>query len=248
MFEGEKLMAGYSKLWSTIVTSSIWTQDDRTLRVWIAMMAMCDAEGVVDGSIPGFARICGMSVEEFKDALSVLMSPDPHSRSPEFDGRRLAEERGRGWRILTYQKHRDGFANTAVAIRQRRSRDRRKAEIQDRVGDEAPPPENPSLSMTAEMLASQYSERVSRQLGQRTVREKFEALIETGITAMQIQAEIQKHEGPKQRIEVWTWIEERWPSKVAPRKWKTKGEEELEEIEAMRAKGRKAKEVEDDQR
>src|SRR3990172_9052276 len=94
MFEGEKLMAGYSKLWSTIVTSSIWTQDDRTLRVWIAMMAMCDAEGVVDGSIPGFARICGMSVEEFKDALSVLMSPDPHSRSPEFDGRRLAEERG----------------------------------------------------------------------------------------------------------------------------------------------------------
>jgi len=99
-------MAGYSKLFSGIVTSSIWCEDDKTFRVWIAMLALSDAAGHVDGSIPGFARLTGATIPEMEHAIERLTSPDPYSRTPDNDGRRLAAEPG-GWRILNYAAYRE---------------------------------------------------------------------------------------------------------------------------------------------
>lgn len=99
-------MAGFSKLFSGIVTSSVWCEDDKTFRVWIAMLAISDACGHVDGSIPGFARLTGATIPEMEHALDRLTSPDPYSRTPDNDGRRLAPEPG-GWRILNYLQYRE---------------------------------------------------------------------------------------------------------------------------------------------
>ena len=99
-------MAGYSKLFAGIVTSSIWCEDDKTFRVWIAMLALSDASGHVDGSIPGFARLVGATIPEMEHAIERLTSPDPYSRTPDNDGRRVASERG-GWRILNYAAYRE---------------------------------------------------------------------------------------------------------------------------------------------
>jgi len=98
-------MSGFTKLVSSIITSSIWVEDDSTLRVWIAMLACADANGVVEGSIPGFASLCRMTVEQMETAIGKLSAPDQYSRSKDFEGRRIETIDG-GWLILNYGKYR----------------------------------------------------------------------------------------------------------------------------------------------
>jgi hypothetical protein len=99
-------MAGFSKLFSSILTSTLWGESHATVRVWIAMLAACDAEGVVEGSIPGFAHLARVSPEEMRQALSILLAPDPDSRTKDHDGRRIEAIEG-GWLILNYLKYRE---------------------------------------------------------------------------------------------------------------------------------------------
>jgi len=98
-------MAGYSKLCSSIITSSVWCEDDKTFRLWIAMLAMSDANGHVDGSVPGMARLINASVEDTERSIERLCSADPYSRTPDQDGRRLVPEPG-GWLIVNYRLYR----------------------------------------------------------------------------------------------------------------------------------------------
>ena len=99
-------MAGYSKLFSDIVTSSVWCIDNATLRVWIAMLAMCDADGYVPGAIPGFASLARVTIPEMEQAVEILAAPDPYSRNPTNQGRRIQATKG-GWLILNYPEYRN---------------------------------------------------------------------------------------------------------------------------------------------
>jgi hypothetical protein len=98
-------MAGYAKLSASIVTSSIWCEDDKTFRMWIAMLAMADAKGHVDGSVPGIARLVNCTIAEAEASLERLMAPDPYSRTPDHEGRRLVAEPG-GWHVVNYELYR----------------------------------------------------------------------------------------------------------------------------------------------
>jgi hypothetical protein len=69
------------------------------------MLATANANGHVDGSVPGFASLCRISVPEMEASLAKLSGPDPHSRTPDFEGRRIEAVRG-GWQILNYQHYR----------------------------------------------------------------------------------------------------------------------------------------------
>lgn len=100
------MSGGYTKLFSSIVTSTIWCEDYPTRLVWVAMLAMADARGKVDGSIPGFARIANVTCAEMEKAIATFLSPDPHSRTPDHDGRRIEIVPG-GWLILNYAAYRE---------------------------------------------------------------------------------------------------------------------------------------------
>lgn len=99
-------MNGFVKLFSSIVTSSVWCEPDPILRVWIAMLATADVDGVVQGSIPGFASLSRVSVDDMRAAIAKLTGPDPDSRTKERDGQRIEEVPG-GWRILNYAAYRE---------------------------------------------------------------------------------------------------------------------------------------------
>lgn len=99
-------MSGYTKLFSSIVASTIWREDDKTRIVWITMLAMADKHGVVEGSIPGLADIARVTVEECRASISNLQAPDPDSRSREEDGRRILPVDG-GWRLVNHGKYRE---------------------------------------------------------------------------------------------------------------------------------------------
>jgi len=96
----------YTKLFNSIVTSTIWTEDDKTRIVWITMLAIADKNGEVQGSIPGLARIAGVPVDDCRVAIGKFLSPDPDSRTKDDEGRRIEEIDG-GWALLNHQKYRE---------------------------------------------------------------------------------------------------------------------------------------------
>jgi hypothetical protein len=99
-------VAGFTKLFGSIIASTIWDADDHTRIVWITMLALADQYGRVEASVPGLAHQARVSVEETRDALEILESPDPDSRTPDHEGRRIAKMEG-GWRLLNYGKYRE---------------------------------------------------------------------------------------------------------------------------------------------
>lgn len=99
-------MSGYTKLFNSILASTIWREDDKTRLVWITMLAMAGKDGIVEGSIPGLADFARVSIADCETALKKLMAPDPYSRCQDFEGRRIETVDG-GWIILNHRKYRD---------------------------------------------------------------------------------------------------------------------------------------------
>jgi hypothetical protein len=99
-------MSGYTKLFSSIVTSTIWRETKEVKIVWITMLALADQYGVVEASIPGLADAARVSIDECKEAIKHLEGPDEYSRSKDFDGRRIEAIDG-GWKLLNHAKYRE---------------------------------------------------------------------------------------------------------------------------------------------
>ena len=98
-------MPNYTKLFNSIVTSTIWAEDDKTRLVWITMLALADQNGEVHSSIPGLARLAGVAVEDAEIAIGKFLGPDKYSRTPDNEGRRIAPIDG-GWELLNHAKYR----------------------------------------------------------------------------------------------------------------------------------------------
>lgn len=98
-------MTGYTKLFGSIIASTIWREPHTVRIVWITMLAMADKNGAVAASIPGLADLSRVTLDECKEALLALQSPDEYSRTSEHEGRRIAVIDG-GWEILNHAKYR----------------------------------------------------------------------------------------------------------------------------------------------
>ena len=96
----------YTKLSPSILTSTLWMEDDATRIVWVTMLAMKDRHGEVMGSIPGLANIARVPVSACRAAIQKFLSPDPDSRTADYDGRRIEVIRG-GWAVLNHAAYRD---------------------------------------------------------------------------------------------------------------------------------------------
>lgn len=118
----------YTKLFSSIVTSTIWTEDATTCKVWVTMLAIANKHGEVLASIPGLAQIAGLGLAETEKAITKFMLPDKYSRTPDDQGRRIEPIDG-GWTLLNHAKYRAMASKdeekTASARRQAAFRDRK---------------------------------------------------------------------------------------------------------------------------
>ena len=98
-------MSGYTKLFNSILASTVWREPMETRIVWITLLAMADKDGIAEASVPGLADFARIPVNATREALKRLMAPDPDSRSKECDGRRIEEVDG-GWRLINHSKYR----------------------------------------------------------------------------------------------------------------------------------------------
>jgi hypothetical protein len=108
----------FTKLFGTILASTVWQEPDSTRLTWITMLAMADRDGLVAASVPGLAHMARVSVPQVEAALATFMSPDPYSRTPDNDGRRIEQVPG-GWRLLNHALYRQRQDSEARKERKR---------------------------------------------------------------------------------------------------------------------------------
>src|SRR5580765_8360693 len=101
----------YSKLYSSIVHSSLWTEPDHIRILFITLLAIADQEGYVFGSRNGLIRLANLDPDQCAEAdpFLALMEPDKDSsdllRNPENEGRRIEAVDG-GFQILNFLYYR----------------------------------------------------------------------------------------------------------------------------------------------
>lgn len=124
---------GYTKLFSSLIGSTIWREPDHVRLVWITMLALKDRHHIVESSVPGLADFARVSVEACVQALDILIAPDPHSRTTAHEGRRIEKVDG-GWRVLNGEKYREKMnadeRRESNRIYQQRSRSRKRGQAQ----------------------------------------------------------------------------------------------------------------------
>jgi len=113
-------MGGYAKLFADIVDSSIWTEPNPIRVVWITMLALADGDGYIRGSPGWLASKAHVTLEECTEALRRFQLPDPASRTPDHEGRRI-EAVDDGWIVINYLVFRDRLSqdSKSAATRER---------------------------------------------------------------------------------------------------------------------------------
>ena len=111
-------MSGFTKLDNGIVHSTIWLQPHDVLRVWIALLALADQNGIAHTAAPALAHLCMIPLDRMREILRILESPDEDSRSDVEEGRRILKLEG-GWWLVNHASYR-----RKVSAEQKREADR----------------------------------------------------------------------------------------------------------------------------
>ncbi|MCZ6504349.1 MAG: hypothetical protein O6945_17770 [Gammaproteobacteria bacterium] len=123
----------YGKIFDSMYDSTL-ADDWRALITFQQMIVLCDADGTVDMTPHSIARRTGIPIEHIEAGLKILEAPDPYSRTPDQEGRRierLDDHRPWGWSIINHAYYRAlkdaGTKRENNRIRKQRQREREKA-------------------------------------------------------------------------------------------------------------------------
>lgn len=97
--------------------------------MWITLLALKDKDGIVHNTELGLAHRAIVSVQECRDALKFLSSPDADSSNKAAQGRRIVPVEG-GWQIVSHDKYR--FSTEAARAYWRESKAKSRKRKTDR--------------------------------------------------------------------------------------------------------------------
>jgi hypothetical protein len=124
---------GYTPLFDTLLNGTMYGKWPHN-GIWALLLSRASREGVINEVPESLAAHIGISVEQLMASIAFFMQPDPNSRTPDDDGRRLElldEHKAWGWRIINHGKYREkARKNTYDSERTESGRDaaRKKAE------------------------------------------------------------------------------------------------------------------------
>lgn len=127
----------YVPVFAKIVDSSLWSEPDFVVKVFITMLVKKDKDGVVRANAFNIAQWSRKSEEEVLKALKVLSSPDKRRIEPQAnDGRRIQRVED-GWLILNAGFYQDLMrqANRREYQRKKQAEYRAKAKPKENVED-----------------------------------------------------------------------------------------------------------------
>ena len=99
----------YGKIFVQIYDGSLYGRWE-ALVTFQQFIVLADKEGVVDMTPQALSARTSIPLEILERGIAELEKPDPQSRTPDEDGRRIlrvSEERSWGWIITNYQKYRE---------------------------------------------------------------------------------------------------------------------------------------------
>ncbi len=99
----------FAKVFTQILDSSL-AEDYQVRLVFEDFLKLANVDGVVDMTIEAIVRRTNVPADIVRRGIVKLESPDPTSRNPDFEGRRIVrldEHREWGWRIVSYTKYRE---------------------------------------------------------------------------------------------------------------------------------------------
>lgn len=146
----------FAKVFSQILDSSL-AEDYRVRLVFEDLLKLADKDGIVDITKESIARRTNVPLEIVSLGITALESPDPSSRTPDHEGRRIIRldaHRTWGWRIVNFLKYRQSatqeMLRMSAADRSKAYRNRQKGFSSDSF---------PKQSTEAEREAEQITPR-----------------------------------------------------------------------------------------
>jgi hypothetical protein len=99
----------YVKIFASLLDSTISELDVTVRWVWVCLLALAEPpDGFIDMTPAAIARRANLSVDDVERAIEALSQPDPMSRTPDEEGRRLVKIRDTyGWQIVNFKKYRE---------------------------------------------------------------------------------------------------------------------------------------------
>jgi hypothetical protein len=99
----------FGKLYAKTFTGSLFGAGPRVFSVWAYCIANAMPPlGTVELNVKLLAPMLGMPEEEVKGGIDYLCSPDPASRTPTDEGRRLRHVSAFEYRLVNFEAHRNG--------------------------------------------------------------------------------------------------------------------------------------------
>lgn len=111
----------YGKLFAQMYDGSLYG-NWKALVTFQQMIVLCDSDGVIDMTPHALAARTGIPLDIITEGIAALEQPDPYSRTPDMEGRRierLDDHRPWGWRLVNYAKYR-----SLISLEEKRARDR----------------------------------------------------------------------------------------------------------------------------
>jgi len=119
----------YGKIFDTIYDGTL-VESWQALVTFQQMIVLADADGVIDMTPRAIERRTGIPLEVIEEGIRVLERPDPDSRTPDDQGRRIARldgHRSWGWYLVNHEKYRK-LQDSETVREQNRERKRRERE------------------------------------------------------------------------------------------------------------------------
>jgi len=99
-------VSGYTPVFDSVFQGTLCGKYP-DLPVWLVLLALQQRGGIIDAHPSYIATISGLPQADIEAAIRKFCEPDPESRTPDNDGRRLEplEGVGFGWRVINHRKY-----------------------------------------------------------------------------------------------------------------------------------------------
>jgi hypothetical protein len=132
---------GYTKLFDSMWSGSLYGKFEASA-VFMVLLSLSDSEGQIDMTPEAIAGRTGWPLDFIQEGIRQLEEPDPRSRTPDADGRRIiriVEARAWGWFITNHEKYREEMRSIERREYLREAKRRERAKRRQQLSTGQPP-------------------------------------------------------------------------------------------------------------
>jgi hypothetical protein len=117
----------FTPLDSQALFSTVFLEGPISWAVWTAILASADPDGNTTLSPKHLSVLWNMPEAEVQKAWDNHTKPDPSSKNPEFEGRRMIKTPDNKWHIVSFKKYRDAHSKDYRTTQIRAAKQRQRA-------------------------------------------------------------------------------------------------------------------------